>query len=167
MEQKANKSAMQNGLIAGALISISFIFGTTNVFLLLLLKHIITIYSLVFLYIATKKYRDSHLNGSMTYFQAFVYVFKVYVFACIIESIVILIYVHLLPKFLPTLMNEIIEIYDKFNPKFVEIYYDYIVFLCKPGVFPIANLFSSTFLALILASIFAAFLKKEKSIFEE
>jgi len=167
MDQNSNKSAMQNGLIAGLLISFGFLLGTFDNGFLNLLKIIISIYSIFYLYTCSVKYRDKALNSAMTFFEAFKYVFKVYIFACIIESVIILIYVHLFPNYLPTLMNKILKFYDAVNPKYVEMYYDSIVLTFKPSIFPISNLMSSAIFAAFLGLILGLFLKKEKSIFEE
>lgn len=167
MDQNSNKSAMQNGLIVGAMISLSFLLKNSNNTFFIFISLFLSFYSIYFLYACTKKYRDTKMNNSITYYQAFKFVFKVYFYGCFLESIIILAYVNIFPEFLPTLMNKILNYYDRINPKIVELYYDSIVIYFKPNVFPIFNLFGSTILATLLGLILALFLKKEKSIFEE
>ncbi len=167
MEQKANKSAMQNGLIAGALISVSFLLSASKIAVLSSLTILISIGIVVFLFWATKRFRDTENEGFLSFGQAFSYVFRVYIYGALIGSLVMLVYATINDKFLGLMLNDTLMLYDKMNIPIDENVYDVLEMLLKPAPYALVNLFGKVIVGLFWGLVLAAFLKKEKSIFEE
>jgi len=167
MEQKANKSAMQNGLIAGALISVSFLLSASKIAVLSSLTILISIGIVVFLFWATKRFRDTENEGFLSFGQAFSYVFRVYIYGALIGSLVMLVYATINDKFLDLMLNDTLMLYDKMNIPIDENVYDVLEMLLKPAPYALVNLFGKVIVGLFWGLVLAAFLKKEKSIFEE
>lgn len=167
MEQNSTNSAMQNGLIAGALISLNFFLSAFKISVLSSFTFLISIATIVFLYFATKRFRDTINGGVMTYSQAFGYIFRVYIYGSIIGSLVMLIYSFLNPDFLSVMLNDILLVYDKINFPIDDKTYGILNSIFKPAPYALFNLFGSAIIATFWGLILALFLKKEKSIFEE
>jgi len=167
MEQNATKSAMQNGLIAGALTSISFLLAAIKIPVLSSLTIFISIGIVVFLYMSAKRFRDINNGGVFTFGQAFSYVFRVYMYGALIGSLVMLIYASLNNNFLGLMLNDTMLIYEKFNIPVDEKVYDMLEMILKPAPYALINLFGKLFGGLFWGLVLAAFLKKEKSIFEQ
>lgn len=167
MEQKANKSAMQNGLIAGALISVSFLLSASKIAVLSSLTILISIAIVVFLFWAAKRFRDAENEGFLSFGQAFSYVFRVYIYGALIGSLVMLVYATINDKFLGLMLNDTLMLYDKMNIPIDENVYDVLEMLLKPAPYALVNLLGKSIVGLFWGLVLAAFLKKEKSIFEE
>lgn len=167
MVQNSNNSAMQNGLIAGALIALKFFLAVFKIPVLSSFTFVISIAIVVFLFIAAKRYRDTANNGAMTYNEAFGYVFRVYFYGAIIGSLVVLIYAFINVDFLAVMLNDILLMYDKINFPIDDNTMKVLNTIFKPAPYALFNLFGSAIVAAFWALILALFLKKEKSIFEE
>lgn len=167
MEQKANKSAMQNGLIAGALISISFLLSASKIAILSSFTILISIGIVYFMFWATKRFRDTENAGFLSFGQAFSYVFRVYIYGALIGALVMLAYASINDKFLGLMLNDTLMLYDKMDIPIDESVYDVLEMLLKPAPYALVNLLGKCIVGLFWGLVLAAFLKKEKSIFEE
>lgn len=167
MVQNSNKSAMQNGLIAGALIALKFLLSAMKIPVLSLLPFFISIAIIVFLFFVTKRFREVENGNAMTFHEAFGYVFKVYIYGAVIGSFVMLIYTLINAEFLPVLLNDTLMLYDKMNFVIEDTTYELLSTFFKPAPYALFNLFGSAIVATFWGVILALFLKKEKSIFEE
>lgn len=167
MDQNSNKSAIQNGLIAGAMIAVKFLITALKIPVLSSFSVFLSIGIIVFLYLATKKFRDAQTDQSMTYNQAFGYIFRVYIYGAVIGSLVMLIYALLNADFLGVMLNDTLMIYEKMNINIDDKTYDILNAVFKPAPYALFNVFGSVIVAAFWSLILALFLKKEKSIFEE
>ncbi len=167
MVQNSNKSAMQNGLIAGALIALKFLFTAIKIPVLSSLTIFISIGIVVFLFYAAKRFRVSENGDTMTFGEAFGYVFRVYFYGAVIGSLVVLVYTLLNVEFLAILLNDTLMLYDKINIPIDDTTYDMLNSIFKPAPYALFNLFGSAIVAAFWGLILGLFLKKEKSIFEE
>jgi lipoprotein signal peptidase len=167
MVQNFNKSAMQNGLIAGALIALKFLFTTIKIPLLSSITIFISIGIVVFLFYATKRFRVAENGDAFSLGEAFSYVFRVYFYGAVIGSLVVLIYTMINVDFLAILLNDTLMIYEKMNIPIDDTTYDLLNTIFKPAPYALFNLFSSAIVAAFWGLILGLFLKKEKSIFEE
>jgi hypothetical protein len=167
MDQNSNKSAMQNGLIVGAMIAVKFLITALKIPVLSSFSVFLSIGIIVFLYLATKKFRDAQTDQSMTYNQAFGYIFRVYIYGAVIGSLVMLIYALLNADFLGVILNDTLMIYEKMNINIDDKTYDILNAVFKPAPYALFNVFGSVIVAAFWSLILALFLKKEKSIFEE
>lgn len=167
MDQNSNKSAMQNGLIVGAMIAAKFLITALKIPVLSSFSVFLSIGIIVFLYLATKKFRDAQTDQSMTYNQAFGYIFRVYIYGAVIGSLVMLIYALLNADFLGVMLNDTLMIYEKMNINIDDKTYDILNAVFKPAPYALFNVFGSVIVAAFWSLILALFLKKEKSIFEE
>jgi lipoprotein signal peptidase len=167
MVQNFNKSAMQNGLIAGALIALKFLFTTIKIPLLSSITIFISIGIVVFLFYAAKRFRVAENGDAFSLGEAFSYVFRVYFYGAVIGSLVVLIYTMINVDFLAILLNDTLMIYEKMNIPIDDTTYDLLNTIFKPAPYALFNLFSSAIVAAFWGLILGLFLKKEKSIFEE
>ncbi len=167
MDQNSNKSAIQNGLIVGAMIAVKFLITALKIPVLSSFSVFLSIGIIVFLYLATKKFRDAQTDQSMTYNQAFGYIFRVYIYGAVIGSLVMLIYALLNADFLGVMLNDTLMIYEKMNINIDDKTYDILNAVFKPAPYALFNVFGSVIVAAFWSLILALFLKKEKSIFEE
>jgi len=167
MVQNFNKSAMQNGLIAGALIALKFLFTTIKIPLLSSITIFISIGIVVFLFYAAKRFRMAENGDAFSLGEAFSYVFRVYFYGAVIGSLVVLIYTMINVDFLAILLNDTLMIYEKMNIPIDDTTYDLLNTIFKPAPYALFNLFSSAIVAAFWGLILGLFLKKEKSIFEE
>ncbi len=167
MTQNFNKSAMQNGLIAGALISLKFLFSAIKIPVLSSLSFFVSIGIIVFLFYAAKRFRVNANGDVMTFGEAFGYVFRVYFYGSVIGSLVILIYTLLNVDFLGSFLNDTLMIYEKMNIPIDDTTYDTLTSVFKPAPYALFSLLASVISAAFWGLILGLFLKKEKGIFEE
>lgn len=167
MIQNSNKSAMQNGLIAGALIAIKFLLTAIKIPVLSSLTIFISIGIIVFLFYAAKRFRVAENGDTFTLGEAFGYVFRVYFYGAVIGSLVVLIYTLINVDFLAVILNDTLMVYEKMNIPIDDTSYDLINSIFKPAPYALFNLFGSAIVAAFWGLILGLFLKKEKSIFEE
>lgn len=158
---------MQNGLIAGALIALKFLFTAVKIPVLSSLTFFISIGIVVFLFYAAKRFRVSENGDAMTFGEAFGYVFRVYFYGAVIGSLVVLVYTLINVEFLAILLNDTLMIYDKINIPIDDATYDMLNSIFKPAPYALFSLFGSAIVAAFWGLILGLFLKKEKSIFEE
>ncbi len=168
MQQSILNSAKINGLIIGALISLKFVLGAQNNSILSLIALAISISIVLTLFRTATTFRDKNCEGSITYKHAFSFIFQMYLFGSIISSLVMLVYTQFIDKeYLDLLMNETLKMYEKMGISIDDKSYEYINLFFKPAAYALINLFGAIFGGAFWGLILAAFVKKEKSIFEK
>ncbi len=167
MVENTSKSAVQNGLIIGAIISLNVLISALKIPVLSSFSILISIGIVVYLYFMTKKHRDQEGDGFLTFGQAFKYLFKVYFLGAIIGSLVLLIFTLMHKEFIADLINQTMMLYDKMNIPVDDATYNLLMVFFNPFSFALMNLFGGAIKGAFWGLILAAFLKKEKSIFEE
>lgn len=168
MQQNITKSAKFNGLIVGVLLSLKFILSVQKFNFLTFLALFISVFIIVALYRMAIRFRDFDNGGTITYKQALLHIFLIYVFGSIISSFVILIYTTFVnPNYLSTLLDMLLKTYDSFKFPIDDKSYKFLEMIYKPAPFAIMNVISSLFVGGFWGLILAGFVKKEKSIFEK
>ena len=84
MQQNTNKTAMVNGLIIGAMLSIKFLLSSTKIGILAFIGFAISILIVFALYKFAINHRDKEREGFIKYWEAFFYVFQMYLYGSII-----------------------------------------------------------------------------------
>lgn len=159
---------MQKGLIIGAMVSLKFILSIFGSTALSAIGFLISILVVVALFMFTKKYRDEENEGFMTYGQGFSYIFRTYLYGAILGSLVILVYTSFIqPDYLTGMTNDVFKMYDSMNISIDENMMNLVETIYKPTPFALMNVFSSAIVGAFWGLILAAFIKKEKSIFEQ
>ncbi len=166
MHDNMNKSAMLKGLIIGAFMSLNFISGVLGLgFFVGLIILGLTIY---FVYKFAKTYRINELNDVITYNQAFFYIFLVYFYGSIIAILTVYIYTAFIqPDYLSIVFDEVLKFYDAINFPIDDKMIDFIDTIKKPTNYALINIGSGVISSAFWGLILAAFVKKEKSIFEQ
>lgn len=158
---------MTNGLIVGGLISLKFVLSASKIGFLVPIAFIISVLSVFALFYFAKRFRDTECAGVISYGYSFRYIFLVYFYGSIVSSLVILLYTNFIDQnFLASMLNDALKMYDAFNIPIDDQAYDAIEMIYKPAPFALLNVFASIFGAAFWGLILAAFVKKDKSIFE-
>ena len=167
MESKVSKSAMINGLIVGLLLSLKFLLSAQKFSFAGFLSLAVSIYIVLVLFRLAISFRNKELEGFISYKYAFRYVFQIYFYGSIISSLVILIYTsYINHEYLDNLLTDTLKMYqlikfpmDDQKTKILETFF-------TPAPFSLANIFSGIIGGAFWGLILAAFVKKEKNIFE-
>jgi hypothetical protein len=174
MEPKSNnmyKSAMTSGLILGiALVVFSLIIYIMGVikppFWVQLIQYVIIIGGIIY---GTKKYRDEDLGGEITYSKALGFGILICVFAAIISGIyTVLLMTVIDPEFVNKMMSLIEEEYVKMgmSEEQIDAAMKMVSKMQSPLIMAVTSVVGFAFMGTIFSLITAAFLKKEKPIFE-
>ena len=167
MNENNKKTAMLNGLVVGGMMSIKFLLGTSTIVFIGFLGLIVSVGILVLLYRFAIAYRGKENEGTITYKQAFGFIFQVYFYGSIVLSLIVLLYTTFINQtYLESMTNEMLKMYDKINFPVDDELVTMMETMYKPAPFALLNLFVGGIVGAFWASIFAAFIKKEKSIFE-
>ena len=115
----------------------------------------------------TIKFRETEFGGEIKYGQAFKHVFLLYLYGAIISTLVILVYTKYLNKsYLEETLNYVLKVYDSFKIPIDDKTNNAIESVFKPMPYAFGNLFGSLFTGAFWGLILAAFIKKEKNIFQ-
>ena len=174
MESKSNsmyKSAMTSGLIVGiALVVFSLIIYMMGVikppFYVSIIQYVIIIGGIVY---GTIKFRDEDLGGEISYSKALGFGVLICVFASIISGIyTILLMTVIDPEFMNKLMSVMeAELVSKGMPEEqIEASLKIMSKMQSPIFMAISTVIGFAFMGTVFSLVTSAFLKKEKSIFE-
>jgi hypothetical protein len=167
MQSSITKSAMINGLIIGFLLSLKFIFSTQKISILVSLGLVISVSIIFILYRMSIRFRNEEFDGIISYGKAFSYILQVYFFGSIISSLVMFIYTaYINQAYLEMYLNTVMKIYHDIKFPIDDKNYNIMESIFKPAPFALSNIFSSIFTGAFWGLILAAFVKKEKNIFE-
>jgi hypothetical protein len=168
MNSKFASSILKNFHIVGLLLTLKFLFSTQNHGLFSYLALVISISIIYVLYKISVHYRENEGAGTIKYSTAFFYTFFIYLFGSFVSSIVMFIYTQFINKeFLDITLNLILQTYEKFNIPINAETNKTLETLFKPVSYSFLNIFSSLFVGTFWGLIIAAFVKKEKDIFEQ
>lgn len=168
MQQTINKSNLINGILfIGGLLSLKFLLGALKIGILSFIAFSISILIIYLLYRFATQYRDNECNKEISYGKAFGFLFSLYFWGSVITSVIILLYTGLInPDFLAGFTNEVLTAYDKLGVKVDDTVITLLEALYQPIPFALLNVFSGALSAAFWGLILAAFVKKEKTIFE-
>jgi len=168
MQPNITKSAMLNGPIVGILLSLKFIFSAQKSDILATLALFISALIILVLYKMAIRFRDTHFEGTIKYSQAYNFLFQTYLFGSIISSFVVLIYTSFIDtNYLAYLLDVLLKMYDSYKFSIDDKTLKVLETIYKPAPFSLFNIFSSMIVGIFWGLILAAFVKKEKTIFEE
>lgn len=174
MESKSNpiyKSAMIYGLFVGiALVVLSlltYIMGVIKPpFWVSLIQYLIIVAGIVY---GTIKFRDEELGGEISYSKALGFGVLICVFAAIVSGLYMIIFMTVIdPEFMNKMMAVIEEEYIKagLSEEQIEAAMGMVSKMQSPVILAITNIVGFAFMGTIFSLVTAAFLKKEKSIFD-
>ena len=168
MQSNIFKSAMLNGLIMGVLFSINFLLSISKVTFLVLLSYLIISFILVGIYRMSVRFRDVECGGNIKYGKVFSFIVLTFFFAALISSIVKYVYFQFInPTYLDELLNESLKAIQMMKIPIDNASYDQMSKVMKPATFSLQYIWMNVIVGSIVGLIMAAFVKKEKSIFEE
>jgi len=168
MQPNILKSSLNNFHIVGLLLSVKFILSAQKNSFLASFAIIISVFIIFVLYRMAIHLCNTEFKGLIKYGQAFGYIFLIYFFGSIVSSIVIWIYTSFIDKnFLGITLETIFKMYEnlqipldkKTNELFETVY--------KPAPYSFLNIFFSMIAGAFWGLILAAFVRKEKTIFEK
>ncbi len=174
MESKSNpmfKSAMTYGLFVGiALIVFSLLTYVMGVikppFWVSLLQYVIIVAGIIY---GTKKFRDEDLGGEISYSKALDFGILICVFASVIVGIYMIIFMKVIdPEFMNKMMAVLEEEYAKagLSEEQIDVAMGMVSKMQSPIIMALGTVFSFSFMGTIFSLVTAAFLKKEKPIFD-
>ena len=168
MQSNIFKSAMINGLIMGVLFSVNFLLSISKVTFLILLSYLVISFIVVGIYRMSIRFRDVECGGAIRYGKAFSFIVLTFFFAALISSIVKYVYFQFInPTYLDELLNESLKAIQMLKIPIDKASYDQMAKVMKPATFSLQYIWMNVIVGTILGLIMAAFVKKEKSIFEE
>ena len=114
------------------------------------------------------RFRDVECSGTIKYGKAFSFIVLTFFFAALISSIVKYVYFQFInPTYLDELLNESLKAIQIMKIPIDNASYDQMAKVMKPATFSLQYIWMNVIVGSILGLIMAAFVKKEKSIFEE
>jgi len=168
MQPNIIKSAMSNGLIMGVLFSLNFFLSIPKITILGLVTYLVMALIVVLMYRMSVRFRDTECGGYISYGKAFTYIIYTFFFAALISSIVKYTYFRIYPTYLENLLQDTLKAVE--TMKIIEIndeFYDQMTQMMKPANLALQYIWVNMFVGVIVGLVMAAFVKKEKSIFEE
>ena len=168
MQPSVTKSAMFNGLIMGVIFSINFLFSVSKITSLLLLTNLLAIFIIIGIYRMAIRFRDTECKGYITYWKAFSLILLTFFFAALISSVVKYIYFQFInPDYLDQMFQETMKLLNSMKFTVTETMIDQTKSMLKPATYTLVFIWTNVFMGLIVGLIMAAFVKKEKTIFED
>jgi len=168
MQPSITKTAMFNGLIMGVIFSLNFLFSVSKITTLVLLTNLIAVFIVMGMYRMAIRFRDTECKGIITYWKAFSLILLTFFFAAIISSVVKYPYFQFInPEYLDQMSQETMKMLNSMKFPVTDAMVDQSKSLFKPLSYTLVYIWTNVFMGLIVGLIMAAFVKKEKSIFEE
>ena len=168
MQPNIIKSTMFNGLIMGALFTLNFMISLSKNSILGILSYLIVAGIVFLMYKMSVQFRDKECEGNITYGRAFLFVIYTFFFAALISSIVKYFYFRFInPSYLDELLQESLKAMEMMKFKIDDEAYNQVSDMMKPANMALQFIWVNMFIGMIVGLIMAAFVKKEKSIFEE
>lgn len=168
MQPNIMKSAMHNGLIVGVIFSVNFLLSVSGITALVLLTYAVAIIILIMLYKIAIRFRETECDGAISYGKAFSYILLIFFYAALISTVVKFIYLRFIDQtYLESIYQETMKALEamKFPMNTPEMEQAEKMF--KPLNFSLLYIWSNMLLGTIVGLIMAAFIKKEKSPFEQ
>ncbi|MDP4238883.1 MAG: DUF4199 domain-containing protein [Bacteroidota bacterium] len=168
MQRSITKSAMYNGLIMGVIFSINFLFSISKITLLVLSTNIIAVLIVVGIYRMTIKFRDTACEGIISYWKAFSYILYTFFFAALISSVVKYVYFQFInPDYLGQMYQDTMKMLTTMKFSITDALEDQTKKMLRPATYTLIYVWSNVLMGIVVGLIMAAFIKKEKNIFED
>lgn len=167
MQSNMTSSAMRSGLILGVLFSANFFISVSGIPALGLLSYLLVGLIVFYTYRFTVHFRDTELEGAISFARAFLYVLLMCLFASVISSFAKYFYLKFSKStFLEDMYNQNITTLEQIMPAAVtDEMYDAVEMLTNPQGYTMMTAWTNMILALIIALIIAGIVKKDKSPF--
>jgi len=168
MQPSISKSAKFNGLIMGVIFSINFLLSVSKVTTFVLLTNVIAVLIVFGIYRLTVKFRDTECEGFISYWKSFSLILLTFFYAALISSVVKYIYFQFInPDYLDQMFQESMKVMTTMKFPITDALTDQMKSMLKPATYTLVYVWSNVLMGTIVGLIMAAFIKKEKSIFEE
>jgi len=168
MQVNIMKSAMKSGLILGVLFSINFLLSIPSNAFTGILTYVVIAAILVVTHRLSVQLRDNECGGYITYGRVFSFILLSFFYGAIISSLVKFIYFQFVnPEYLANIYNESMLMMEKIGFPIDSMVEESVRTLLKPATFSLQYIWVNTLLGVFVGLIMAAFIKKQKSIFEE
>lgn len=167
MQPTIMKSAMHNGLIMGVIFSLNFILSVSGVPFLHFLSIVIPVIILNLLYKMSVKYRVNECDNTISYGKALLHIIMIFFYAALISTVVKFIYVsYINVGFLDSMFQETMKTMEVMKYPMTGDDIDNAEKMFKPLSFSFVYIWTNVIMGLITGLIMAAFIKKDKNIFE-
>lgn len=168
MQPNVMKSAMSNGLIMGIIFSINFLLSIAKSSILDILSFGLTCFIVIGMYKLAIRFRDRECGGTITYGRSFSFILLTFFYAALISSIVKYFYFQFInTEYLANLLNESLKVVEMLKLPHSDESITQIEKMMKPATFSLQFIWFNVFIGAITSLILSAFVKKEKSIFED
>lgn len=161
------KSAMKSGLILGVLFSVNFLLSVPSNTVTNLLGYLVTALIGAASCRLSVQFRDKECGGYIGYGRIFLFILLSFFYAALISSFVKFMYFQFInPEYLSNLYNESMLLLEKmgFSDSTIE---DNLASILKPAAFSLQYIWVNMLAGCFVGLIISAFVKKEKSIFED
>lgn len=168
MEANIFKPAMRSGLILGILFSVNFLLSIPTHVITSILTWVVIAVIIVATLRLSKEYRDKELGGFISYGKSFLFIVISFFYASIISTFVKIVYFQFInPDFLREIYNQSMLMMEQLNMPITDEFEASMNSFLKPVPFLFMYVILNMICGAVVGSIMAAFVKKEKSIFEE
>lgn len=168
MQVNIMKPAMRSGLILGVLFSLNFLVSISGNTFLAVLSYFVLAFILVATYRLTIQFRDNDCEGYVSYSRAFVFILLSFFYAALISALVKFIYLQFInPNYLREVYDLMMLYVEKLNMPIEDEFETTLSDLLKPASFALQSIWVNMISGVFVGLIMSAFVKKEKSIFDE
>jgi len=170
MEANIFKSTMRSGLILGVLFSVNFLLSV--LISSTLITNVLNFAMIAVIVVATlrlsREYRDKELEGFISYGQSFLFIVLSFFYASLISAVVKIVYFQFInPDFLAEVYNELMLQFEAAGLQVTTEAEKFVSGLLTPVSRSILSIIGNMICGAFVGLIMAAFVKKEKSIFEQ
>jgi len=114
------------------------------------------------------RFRDIECKGFISYWKAFSLILLTFFFAAVISSVVKYVYFQFInPGYLDQMFQETMKVLSSMKFEINDTMIDQTKSMLKPASYTLVFIWTNVFMGLVVGLIMAAFVKKEKTIFEE
>ncbi len=168
MQQNFYKHAMTYGLFLGLVFSVNFLLSLSKSLWLGMLTYFVMAAIVYLTYRFTCHYRDTEQDGAISYGRSLWYIVVLYIFAAIISSVVKYVYFQFInPDYLDEVLNNTMAVMEQLQwPLQEDIMYDQMKSMLTPINFTLQYIWINMMLGFLVGVVMAAFVKKDKNIFE-
>lgn len=168
MQQNFYRHAMTCGLILGLVFSVNFLLSLSKSLWLGLLTYFVMATIIYQTYRFVCHYRDTEQSGVISYGRSLWYIVVLYIFAAIISSAVKYVYFQFInPDYLNEVLNMTMATMEQLQLSLPEDdAYDYLENMLTPINFTLQYIWVNAFLGFLVGVVMAAFVKKDKGIFD-
>lgn len=158
---------MQNGLILGGVFSLNFLLSTSKSSPLIFITYFIAALIVSMLYRFSIKFRDDECEGVITYGRAFSYIILLFFYAALISTVVKYFFFRFInPGYLETMFQDTMKMMETLKFQMTSAEIDQTESMFKPLSFSLLYIWSNIIMGTLVGLVMAAFVKKNKSIFE-